>query len=156
MSEIYGTYTAFETARDKLKAHLDAMITAMATGYDPKLSYAYDSHHTIPILLNGVSIELIGVTRDSLGQMPGVIFNYYLDFSIRVHTNYIDRWHDPTKNARLLNSLDNYLSARLNLADGYRIFSITDHQTGLEFPESGTLGGQMKVTVKITIDHAQI
>jgi hypothetical protein len=156
MAEIYGSETHFETGRDKLKALLDALVTAMVSGYDPMLSYAYDGHGTIPILLNGVSVDLDSATRlDDPGERRGIIFQYMMHYTIRVHTNYNNRYNDRIKNARLLQSVDNYISANVNLGDNYRIHDIDDYKTKEEFPESGTVGGELTVVVWAAIEHIQ-
>jgi hypothetical protein len=161
MAEIYGSYTQLETARDKVKTYLDALITAMATGYTPKLDYAHDRHQVAAIKLNAVTVQVESARRmqpggEQSGGSMVPIYDYLIDLSIRVHTAYEGRFNDVEKNARLLNSIDNYLSARWNMGDDYYLHNISDIKPNESFSESNTLGGSLMITMIIQIDHTQV
>ena len=85
----------------------------------------------------------------------GPIKQYLINLSVRVHTNYFGRINNRVKNFQLINSVENYLSERLDLSNGYRIEAISDYSGDDEFAESGTIGGSMVVTVKVAVDHTQ-
>jgi len=156
MAEIYGTAALFEDARDKLIARLNALKTIMASGYNPTFSYVYDGHVQAKLQLNAVSVALEAATREQQGAGTAPIFDYLIALSIRVHTAYVGGFNDTVKNVRLLNSIDNDLSAHLDLGGGYLIKEISDYEVGADWPDSATMGGQMTVTILRTIDHAQI
>jgi len=151
MADVYGTYSVLETAKDKLKAYADALVTAMATGYDPKLSYAYEGHIQALLRTNAISIALDSYTREEIGTLK---FQYLMTFSVRVHTNYEGRYIDNIQILRLLNSVDNYLSTHLDMSDGYYIVEISDGHVG-SFDDSGTVGGELFITIRKEIDHTQ-
>jgi hypothetical protein len=161
MAEIYGSNTQLETARDKVKTYLDALITAMTTGYTPKLDYAHDRHQVAAMKLNAVTVQVDSAKRvqpggNQSGSSMVPIYDYLIELSIRVHTAYEGRFNDVEKNARLLNSIDNYLSARWNMGDDYYLQNVTDINPNHSFAESNTLGGSLIITVLIQIDHTQV
>lgn len=155
MAEIYGT-TWIETARDKLVAHFNALKTTMATGYTPTFSFVYEKHDTAKLELNAVSIGLESADSQNVGAGGSdKAVDYMMEFTVRVHTDYIDGIQDGQKNERLLNSVINKLKDNLDLGGQYRVDEITNITPTLEFTESGTLGGQFNVLVTIAVAHTQ-
>ena len=160
MADVYGTIQWLDAAVDKLVATLNSLKTAMASGYDPIFSYVYDSHGEIPVRLNAVSVELIGVEDNLEGttanDAPFHILRYEITLTIRVHTNYIGRYNDIRKNQRLLNSIDNWLHTHRDLSGNYYITLTGDFNPREEFSETQTVGGSMTVIIYKTIDHQQV
>lgn len=157
MSEVYGTYKILEDCRDKLKAQFDALITAMASGYDPKISYAYGHHAPARLQLNGATIGIDVANSNDMGKVPsGILTGYVIDCSIRVHTAYQGGYIDNVKICRLLNSVDNWFHTHIDLADSYQITNIDNIKTNLVFDDSKTIGGELRVTIKLAIDHIQV
>jgi len=161
MPHVYGANVVFETARDKLYATLDLLKTELdPEAYVPCLYYIYTQHSTVPIRVknNAISLDFEACERAIEGASASniAIPTYMMAFSVRVHTNYVGRYNDNIKAMRLLNSIDNWLSERLDLSDGYWIHEISGYETGLTFDESATVGAQMTVVIKKTIDHTQV
>ena len=155
MSEVYST-AWLETARDKIVAQLNTLKTTMASGYDPTFSYVYDYHNVAKLQLNAVSVAIDVVNPDTVSVgSSGLGVLYPMEFTLRVHTAYSGEIMDGVKNARLLNSIINYLMEHKELGDGYRMFLITDITTNEEFAESATLGGECKVIVHQYSRHVQ-
>jgi len=154
MAEIYGT-TWLETARDKIKALLDMLKTAMASGYSPTFSYVYERHNTAKLQLNAVSVGLQDAVEGEKAASNNVLEKFIVPFTLRVHTAYSGGVQDDQKNARLLNSIVNKLLANYNLGDGYRIEDVTDISASEEFADSHTLGGQMTVYVRKEVNYTQ-
>jgi len=154
MTEIYGTDKAtFEDAKDKLLAKLNTLITVMASGYDPKLSYAYDHHDKVPIQLNGASIQFASckIIEEGLGE--GATYQYQIAYSLRVHTAYQGQYFDANKTMRLMNSIDNYLHEERDLENDYDVWDIDDFALGQDFKESATQGGSMTITIRRFQQH---
>lgn len=155
MTEIYGT-AYVETAKDKLKALMDALVTSMASGYDPAISYAYETHNVADLDLNAVTIGFGGCdpTPQANGG-SGQTSLYLMNFTVRVHTAYDGSYFDRDKTARLLNSVTNKIQANLDLGDGYRVDGITNMMVGETFEESASIGGELTVTVWMPVLHSQ-
>jgi len=155
MAEVFGT-AFIETGNDKLKAVIDALITTMATDYDPAISYVYQSHNRAYILLNAVTIDF-----ENAEQMLVCAGNvsapteYLLNYSIRVHTAYNGGVMDGQKNARLLNSIVNKLKVNFDLGDDYKFWAFNDMDPRMTFDESPTVGGQVIVTLKTGVRYTQ-
>ena len=159
MAEVYGTNLAtLEDARDKLYTKLQALVVAMQTGYNPKLSYAYPRHLTIPTRLNAVSIDFVGCDTKEEGTSGGgkLNYQYLIHFTARVHSAHEGQFHDNIKTMRLLNSINNYLFEKADLANGYIIYDIDKFVSGQHFAETATQGGEMTVTIKTFVEHERI
>lgn len=156
MADVYGTYQIIDDAKDKIVAAMTSLKTAMASGYDPTFSYIYSHHKPAQLELNAVSVEFETIERrDSGGGAPGVVFAYYMSFSIRVHTGYEGGFIDNVTISQLLNSIDNYLSTHIDLGGGHRIADISDYAANQSWEDSGTVGGSLTVTIEKAIDHVQ-
>ena len=154
MAEVYGT-AWIETARDKIKALLDALITDMSSGYDPKISYVYEGHDTAKIQFNALTLEFEEMPREErVGwTSTGSLIVYPLLFSVRVHTAEVGDMEDAVKISRLLNSVINKLQPNANLGDNYRIQSVYELSGAQEFAESSTIGGELKIEIHIHVTH---
>jgi len=149
--------TVVETLRDKVKAEVDALKIVMATGYDPTFSYTYDRHPVANLLLNAVTVDVLPAAGgDPIGpDIPSTNSIYDLTVSVRVHTGYR---HSPmleVVNTQMLDSLDNYLNEQRNLGDGYRLIMTFDINPRMEFSESATKGGELKMLIKIPMERLQ-
>jgi len=155
MAEVYGNAT-LEDVRDKLVSKLNDMVTAMASGYDPTISYVYDHHNTAYMQFNAVSVGLDGAepNNQAFGS-AGVTVQYECQFTVRVHTAYQGGLVDEVKNARIINSVVNYMTTYKNLAGGYWLQDVNDVTANQEFAESFTLGGQCTVLVTMPVTHTQ-
>ena len=156
MADIYGSQEHFDDAVDKIKSKIDSLVTAMASGYDPKISYCYKGHDQIPVQFNGVTVDFDSAEPDEFGKASGNVIQYNMIISVRVHTKYVGRYNDNIIVMQLLNSIDNYLNTHRDLSGAYYIINIDGYKTGLEFPESATVGGELRVTVKNVIEHIQV
>jgi len=158
MAEIWGTEATFELSRDKLKSKIDDLVTAMASGYDPALNYAYDNHLVAHLRLNAATIEMVDmrVKHIGIGSPLGTSLEYVIPFEIRVHTAYENGRMDTVKNMRLLCSIDNYLNTHRDLSDGYRIGLTSNLNPQQIFDDSKTLGGSMEVEINYFINHIQV
>lgn len=158
MAEVWGTEAHFELARDKLKAQLDALVTAMANeGTDPALGFAYDNHIIANLQLNAVSIEMADLLTEYLGVggPAAVRLRYMIPYDIRVHTAYENGRIDTVKNMRLLNSITNYLNVNRDLGDNYRIDLITTLSNQQDFDDSRTRGGSLQILIEVNLEHEQ-
>lgn len=152
MGEVFGT-AYIETGRDKLKALMDALITSMATD-DPKISYAYDGHHTADIRLPGVTVDFESADwDDSYPSRPTIALYWAMTFSLRVHAAYVGGIMDGVKTSRLLNSLCNKLCSNRDLDDGYHISQVGGVASRETFGH--TLGGTVVVIVNKFVEHTQ-
>lgn len=156
MAEVYGTTAFVEDGRDKIKALLDTLVTAMATGYDPTLSYVYDGHHTADIRLNAATVDFVDAEWseegvDAANRAVGILWS--LTYSVRVHVAYVGGIQDDVKTGRLLNSVANKLLANRSLDDGYGIDEVSNFVVGEEFPH--TKGGYLAVVVHKYVEHTQ-
>ena len=158
MAEVWGTEATWELCRDKLKALLDALVTAMATGYDPALEYAYDNHMVAKLQVNAATIEITDLQSSYLGiGTPGVSSQQnVVPFQIRVHTAYENGRMDTVKNMRLLNSIANYINTHRDLSDGYRVGLMGNMNPQQTFDDSLTLGGSLEVQIIYYIQHTQL
>jgi len=154
MAEIYGT-TWTETAKDKVKALIDALKTTMATGYSPTFSYTYDRHNVADLDLNAITISAASFDTESIGITTGVLVRHNIQLSIRAHTAYMGGRHRPDDNIKLLNSVANKLHDNENLGDNYRVEGMSDIEADTEFEESGTLGGELIVEISFITTHIQ-
>uniref|UniRef100_A0A6M3JV00 Tail protein n=1 Tax=viral metagenome TaxID=1070528 RepID=A0A6M3JV00_9ZZZZ len=155
MAETYGNAT-LEDIRDKLISTLNGMVTAMATGYDPTVSYVYDHHNVGYMQFNAVSVGLENAEPDNVAfGSAGVTVQYRCQFTVRVHTAYQGALVDEVKNSRLINSVVNYLSEYKNQAGGYWIQDIDEVTANEEFAESYTVGGQCTVLATKPVTHTQ-
>lgn len=154
MADVYGAQEQFDDAVDKVKAQIDALIIAMSSD-SPKISYCYKGHNTVPVLLNGVTVDFDGADTTIAGKASGDVLDYHIFVTIRVHTDYAGGYCDGEKVTRLLNSIDNYLNTHRDLGNSYRIWEISDYRSFLDFVESGTIGGQMRVNVQYILEHQQ-
>ncbi len=153
MAEVYGTAWT-ETAKDKVKVHLDALLTSM-TGDTPTFSYTYDRHNVADIDLNAVTVSAIGFESEQIGVSAGSMVRYTIELLIRVHTAYAGGRPAPDDNIKLLNSIANKLHDNESLADNYRVVGMTDTEANEEFEESGTLGGSMTAEISFITTHTQ-
>jgi subtilisin-like proprotein convertase family protein len=152
----YGTNDAIIDGKTRLYDQLTAAKAAISGSYTPDFDYLYDRHQKASMRLNAVSIDFEGSTQETIGNYgTSPIRQNILIYSIRAHTQYRGRHNDNEVNARLLESISNWLNAHLNLGDGYRIAEIGGFETEIEFAESNTIGGQLNVTLKITHEYAQ-
>lgn len=154
MADVYGMQQQLDDPVDKVKAKIDDLIIAMSSD-SPKVSYCYKGHNTVPVLLNGVTVDFEGTDPILTGKATGDVYNYHVIVSVRVHVDYAGGYCDGEKVARLLNSIDNYLNTHRDLSDAYTIWAITGHKSFVEFTESGTIGGEMKVDVLYVLEHEQ-
>jgi len=154
MAEIYGTAWT-ETAKDKIKVLLDALLTTMASGYDPTFLNTYDRHNVADIDLNAITIDTVEFETEPVGVTTGVLVRHVIRLSIRVHTAYAGGRSMPDDNLKLLTSIANKLHDNENLSDNYRIVGIVDTDVNAEFVESGTLGGELIVEISYITTHIQ-
>jgi len=157
MTEVYSTAWV-ETAKDKLVARLNTLITTMAAGYDPTVSYLYERHVVAKLQLNAITVELDTVeetTEAVAGDGSGPLKRYEMSFGVRIHTEYSDGIMDGEKNARLLNSVINQAFGQLDLSDGYRVMAINDPSPKEYFEDSDTLGGQVFVVIMKHVNYTQ-
>ena len=155
MPEVYST-SWLETAGDKIVAQLNALVTVMASGYDPKISHVYDHHNCAKLELPGVTIGIDTVAPEFEGvSSSGVTVEYPMVVTVRVHVAYVGGIPDNVKAGRLINSIVNYLKENLDLSDGYRVHSIPEIQLAQEFAESATYGAECTVVVNTYTSHDQ-
>lgn len=155
MATIYGEGW-IDAARDKIKAHLDAAVTATAAT-DAPINYVYDSHVVADMRFNAITLDLervdtpAGDDQGRFNTSAGPLIVKLLHFSIRSHTAHVDDTRDTVLAARLLNSTENYLWPNRDLGDGYQIEEITDHQTRLIHEDTKTYGGQFDLQILCAI-----
>lgn len=146
-TDVYGVQW-LDTARDKLVTRLNTLKTTMASGYTPTFDNVYARHRVPDMAMNAVSVGLDSVEQNHFadsGSAASIFF--YVKFSVRVHTGYDDELIDDQEVGRLVNSIINHLRNKIDLADDYQLFDIEDVDTGVVFDESGSKGGQFKVTI---------
>ncbi len=152
----YGTNDAIIDGKTKLYNQLALAKTAISGSYTPDFDYLYDRHQKASMRMKAVSIDFEDSTPETVGVYGGApVITNNITYSIRVHTHYRGRYNDNEINARLLESIANWFFAHENLGDGYRIAEISGFEPNMEFAESNTVGGQLKITLKITHDYAQ-
>ncbi len=155
MAEVFGT-AFIENGNDKIKTLMDELITTMATGYEPAISYAYQSHNRAYILLNAVTIDFEGADNLPLGSGDNANLNgFILTYSIRVHTAYNGGIMDGQKNSRLLNSVINKMKVNFDLSDGYKFWGMHELNPRQTFDESPTLGGQVMIDIFASVRYTQ-
>ena len=155
MAETYGNAT-LEDIRDKLVSKLNDLVTAMASGYNPKISYVYDHHNVANCQFNAVSVSIESADPSSeAAGSAGITVQYPCGITVRVHTAYQGGLVDEVKNARLINSVVNYLSKYKDLGGGYRVHEVKTILPNEEFEESHTVGGECEVLVTKFVLHTQ-
>lgn len=154
MATVYGT-SFTDTAHAALLSAMNALITATAVGYDPRLGHAYGNHRTAKLQVNAVTLELSGASPDEELWAGDAQIRWMLTFTVRVHTDYDPGKQDALKQARLLNSITSKLLANRTLASGFRVENIDNLQTGLTFDDSQTLGGSLEVMVSTNVLYTQ-
>lgn len=151
----YGDNDPVMTGKSKLYDQLLAAKAAMAGLVEPDIDYLYDRHQKASMRLNAISIDFVSADRAMVGNGSSPIIQHEIFYSIRAHTQYRGRYNDNEINARLLESIANWLNAHLDLGDGYRIANIGGYESNAAFAESATVGGQLDVTLKVTHEYAQ-
>lgn len=151
-TDVYGT-GFINAGTDALYALIDALKTTMAA-YDPTFSYVYKQHDVAKIQLNAVTIDLARAISDYAARGTDVVVDYPMVFTVRVHTGYIGDPFDSRETISLLTSIVNKLKQNI-IGVVYRIDDATEIETSQEFPESGTIGGQLQVQVSRTISYTQ-
>lgn len=158
MADVYGTTQTFDDLRDKAKAYLDALITAMAA-VSPKIEYAYAYHNIAALKLNGATVGIEGGVGEFVGMnvvsSAGVLINYDLILQIRVHTAYTGRVANEQTIYRLLDSVKNYFMTHIDMADDYDIVGVESFEAPVEFSDSQTIGGQINFKVQTLDQHTQ-
>jgi hypothetical protein len=156
MANYYGTTDSIDGLRTLFATHLNTLMTAMASGYDPTFSYIYNYHIVAPLRLNAVTIGIgAGLTADMYGMDGGVGHEYVIPVELRVHTGYIGDTKDEQKIARLLQSLDNYFNTNKSLGSNYELMRTMSVDPNVTFGDSYTIGGSITFEVKIFINHVQ-
>jgi len=146
-TDVYGIQW-LDTARDKLVARLETLKTIMASGYTPTFDHVYSRHKVPDMALNALSVGLDNVEQENFSNSTsGASVQFSVQFSLRVHTGYIDELIDDQEVGRLVNSVVNHLRSKVNLEDGFRIFDISEVDIGTTFEDSESRGGQMIVTI---------
>lgn len=155
MAYVHGTYQVIEDAIDYVYGLMGNLKTAMAA-VTPHIDYVYKGHNQANLRLNAVTVDLESFDRESAGiEAPIKPFMMYkINISVRVHVNYAGQYTDGIKVARLLNSIDNYLSTHI-VAGNYRIWGFGDASNYQSFDVSQTVGGEISVILQRTIDHTQ-
>ncbi len=155
MAYVHGTYQVIEDAKDFIVGLMNDLKTAMSA-VTPKISYVYTGHNNAAMELNAASVDIISVSKTDEGSDAPIapVMSYYITLSIRVHVNYLGRYNDGIETARLINSVDNYLSTHLKSGQ-YRIYNFGDAVNFQTFEESQTVGGELFVVVHRVIDHTQ-
>lgn len=163
MPVVWGTQY-IEAARTLLYARLTELVTQMTTGYDPKFVAAFDHHLVSAIRVNAITLGLERaepVDGSSAVGTTGILAEHRMIFSIRVHTDYTGGWQDEQKQARLLESIENKLRARLTLASASQprsqifINAVGAIQIGQSFEDTNTIGGSIAVEVRSVVEHTQ-
>ena len=156
MPKVYGN-DFMDAARDNLVGHMTDLMAAMASaGTDPTFSYIYETHNVAKLQLNAVSIAGVDTDiedRSTAGTQVAVF--WYMEFTIRVHTNYTGEniGIDDQMNTRLLNSIANKLQENKDLGDCFRMESITNINMAEEF--GLTTGGELTVLISTPINYTQ-
>ena len=154
MAEIFGQAWT-ETAKDKVKVLLDALLATMAAGYDPTFSYTYDRHNVADLDLNAVTVSALDFETEPIGAGTNPLTNHMIRLSIRVHTAYNGGVEKSDTNIKLLNSIANKLLNNENLLNNYRVEQILDVEATKEFEESGSLGGELIAIISFIETHIQ-
>jgi len=156
MANYYGTTDSIDGLRTLFATHLNTLMTAMATGYDPTFSYIYNYHVVAPLRLNAVTVGIgAGLTADMYGMDNGVGHEYDIPVELRVHTGYVGDTMDEQKIARLIQSLDNYFNKNKSLGSNYELMRTISIEPNRTFSESYTVGGSITFEVKLFVNHVQ-
>jgi len=157
MSTVYGDSSFLDDTRDYLDGLLTDLVAAMSGSTVPTLLAAYEQHDAIMTSLNCASIGLERVEADPVGLDEGVITNYDMEWSVRVHTAYQGQTYDEQKTTRLMDSVNGYLNTNRKFVDGenFRIISVFVESTKEAFEESYTQGGELRVNIVKTESHTQ-
>jgi hypothetical protein len=163
MAVVYGT-SYIEATRQFLYARLGELVTAMATGYDPTFTEVHDTHTVADIQLSAITIGLERAEAadgaDAIGT-TGIVANHRMIYTIRVHTDFAGGLHDEKRQARLLESIENKLRARLTLASAtqprsqIQVWQVGQAMTKQIFEESATIGGALVIEVRAVVEHTQ-
>ncbi len=153
MPEVFGTAWV-EIAGDFLYDLMVALKDTMQTAgtYTPEINYVYRKHDEV-MLMNAVSVDLVGVESEPISTGAVIGITYKPQYSIRIHTDYIGGVVDGHTISRLLNSVVNKLDTNISLSDDYKIDDVSGIVSDQRFEESYTVGGQVLVTVQITISQ---
>lgn len=156
MPNVYttGGQATFETGRDAIVSLIDELKQSMlgAGDYNPAISFVYERHNVADLRLNAVSVSLASmesvVPNTSLPNTQS-IFSMILNYSVRVHTAYDDGVRDDQKAQRLIDSIINKLATNKHaLPSGFYLNQFTSADLGQRFEESGTIGGELIVTLQ--------
>lgn len=155
MAYVHGTYQVIEDTKDYAVGLMNDLKTAMSA-VTPHVDNVYTGHNNAAMKLNAVSVDVEMFSKNDEGNSDSNAYDnsYFITISIRVHTNYLGRYNDSIKTARLLNSIDNYLSTHIK-SGNYRIYSFGDAVINEQFEESQTVGGELTFVVTRAIDHTQ-
>lgn len=156
MPEVYSTggQATFEIGRDAIVTLLDELKQTMlaAGNYNPAISFVYDRHNVADLLLNAVSVSLASmesVVPSNSKPNTQSVFEMLLNYSIRAHTAYDDGVRDDLKAQRILDSVINKLATNKHvLPSGFYLNQFTSAELGQRFEESGTIGGELIVTLQ--------
>lgn len=163
MAVVWGTQY-IETARTLLYARLTELVTQMSTGYDPTFVEAFDHHLVSAILPNAITLGLERadeIDGSSAIGTTGILAEHRMVFSIRVHTDYVGGWQDEMKQARLLESVENKLHAKLVLTSALQprsqiyISAVGTILIGQSFEDTNTIGGSITGAVTSVVEHTQ-
>jgi hypothetical protein len=160
--EVYGT-PFIEAARDLLVARITALKTDLI-GYSPAITSVHEKHTVADLRPWDVSVALSEstATRDGFEQAlgTGIVIDWTMEFTVRVHACYGDEQPDLLSVERLLNSIASKLAQQVNLTaintdPCYRIIGLSDIRVNERFEESDSRGGTLTVTVDAKIEHTQ-
>lgn len=148
---------SYDLARTKLYNLLDGLRVVMSFGYPINFDHIYNKHRIANLALPAVSVDLDDAdSLDSFGGATGrVDFYYDIGASLRVHVGYLGGMADSYNTTLLLSSINNYFAQRVDLGEGFKITSFDEVKPRLTFEDSGTLGGQMKLTLRVPADYLQ-
>jgi len=158
MADVYGDSTFLDDTRDQLETDLNALLALMATAEtNPLFGVVYNQHNVIVQSFNAVSIDLVSYTAEPMGLDDGIITDYTMIWSIRVHTDYQGGITDSQKVVRLMDSIKGYLSTNKNfdITKNWRIDTTGVGSNFETFDESFTLGGEILVTITRREAHTQ-
>jgi len=156
MGYVYGSSDVFDDTRDSLVSLMNTLTTTMSGSTTPHLETVQDSHNAVIASFNTASVDFIGYDSFPSGLDAGIITEYDMSWSVRVHTGYIGSAIDTQKITRLMDSVKNYLNTNKMIAQSsnHRIIAVTGGSIG-EFTESYTVGGELYVNVVKRESHVQ-
>ena len=154
---VYGPKAIYENILVKLYVKMQALRDTMATGYDPTFTYVYQYHYVANLLLNAVTVGIENVdAQEAAGVGPdGVLAFYDITASIRVHTAYKNSRINESDNAYLLDQVELYLNQYREIGANYMVQSTFDINPSVEFSESATSGGEMRIFIQVARSHEQ-